>query len=438
MDLVYDFLINQVKLNKNDKIVVGVSAGPDSMFLLWILMELRNKIGFSLIVSHINHNVRIESMEEEVFLKEYCLKNKVEFSSMKIEEYSKENFHEYARNIRYNFYETLIKKYKANYLMTAHHGDDLIETILMRLTRGSTIHGYTGIELIRNMDNYKIVRPLLYMTKKEIKEFNDKNNIPYRIDKSNESSKYTRNRYRMNILPFLKEEDKDVHLKFLKFSKMLEDATNYLDKVVDKVVDKVYENRKINLDLFNKEDDFIKRLVLEKIMKDLYNKLSKIEEKHIDILLNLIKKNKNGNSINLPDNIIAIINYGYLEFIEELESKEYKLELIDGLVIPNGFKFIKLDKEENGNDTLHLESHMVKLPLYVRNKKEGDFIELKGTNGKRRVSDVFIDSKISKVERESYPVVVDSEDKIIWIPKLKKSKYDSKNHEKCDIIIKCL
>lgn len=438
MDLVYNFLLNEINLQKRDKVVVGVSAGPDSMFLLYVLIELRKKIGFEIIVSHINHKVRIESEEEEKFLKNYCKEHNVEFCNMSIEKYNKENFHQYARNIRYNFYKDLVKKYKANYLMTAHHGDDLIETILMRLTRGSTLDGYKGISLITNMDEYKIVRPLLYMTKDEIKEFNDSNNIPYRIDKSNESSKYTRNRYRMNVLPFLKQENKDVHLKFLKFSRILEESNNYINNIVNHKYNKVYNEKKININLLNKEDVFIKKKVIEKVFEDIYADLSNICDKHIELIINLLNNNRSGSSINLPNNIVARIDYNYLVFIKNKEVVSYEYELADGLTLENGMKFIKINQEENGNDTLHLESSMIKLPLYVRNKKDGDYIELKGTNGKRKVSDIFIDCKINKSDRNAYPVVVDSNNIIIWIPKLKKSKYDSKNHEKCDIIIKCL
>ena len=438
MDLVCDFLLNKIKLTKNDKVVIGVSAGPDSMFLLYVLMELRKSIGFKIIVSHINHKVRIESDEEEVFLKKYCEDNNIEFSCIQIEKYNKENFHQYARKIRYNFYKDLLKKYKANYLMTAHHGDDLIETILMRLTRGSTIDGYKGISLITDMQDYKIVRPLLFMTKDEIKDFNDKNNIPYRIDKSNESNKYTRNRYRMNILPFLKEENKNVHLKFLDFSRNIEDANNYIDKIVNKAYKKVYLDKRIDINLFNKEELFIKKRIIEKVLKDIYDDLSNIENKHIELIIDLINKNKTGKWIDLPNNIVARIDYNDLVFIENKEFKNYKIELKDNLVLENGMKFVKLTLEENGNDTLHLESSMVKLPLYVRNRRNGDFIELKGINGRKKVSEIFIDKKINKSERDVYPIVVDSLDRIIWIPNLKKSKYDSKNHEKCDIIIKCL
>lgn len=438
MDLVLKFLKEEIKLNKSDKVVIGVSSGPDSMFLLYILLEIQKELLFDIIVAHINHKVRVESEEEEKFLKDYCKEHNIIFECKRIEEYNKENFHAYAREFRYKFYEELINKYHADYLMTAHHGDDLIETILMRLTRGSTFKGYSGISLISNKDNYKIVRPLLYMTKSEIQDYNDNNNIPYYIDKSNYSSKYTRNRYRMEILPFLKEENKDVHLKFLKFSKLLEESNNYIEKVVNNVYNKVWIDNKLNILKLLKYDIFIEKLVIEKILKDNLLNITELNDKHIDSIIKLINNNKSGSEICLPDGNILIINYNYLEFKNKDSNLDYKLELKDGLVIPNGMKFISITNEENGNDTIHLESKDISLPLYVRNKRNGDYIELKGTNGKRPVSDIFIDCKINRIDRNSYPVVVDSKDKIIWIPKLKKSKYDSKNHEKCDIIIKCL
>ena len=438
MDLVLDFLKKKLKLNNNDKIVIGVSSGPDSMFLLNLLLQLKKELKFTIIVAHINHKVRIESEEEEIFLKNYCLDNDVIFERKEIINYPKDNFHAYAREFRYNFYEELINKYQANYLMTAHHGDDLIETVLMRLVRGSTLNGYTGISLISNYDNYKLVRPLLYMTKDEIKEYNDINNIPYRVDKSNTSDKYTRNRFRKNILPFLKEENKDVHLKFLKFSLLLESSNMYIEKEVNNLYNDICENNKINIQKFLVLDKFIKRELLEKILNNNIQNKEQLTDKHIDSIINLINNNKTGSEINLPGNIIGRINYGYFEFIKVEESYNYYLELKDGLIIPNGMEFKIINNEENGNDILHLDSSLVKMPLYVRNKKDGDYIELKGIDGKKKVSDIFIDKKVSKEDRKSYPVVVDKNDKIIWIPKLKKSKYDSKNHEKCDIIIKCL
>ncbi len=212
MDKIYDFLLNKIKLNQQDIIVVGVSAGPDSMALLYILNELRKKIGYKIVVAHVNHNVREESKEEAEFLRDYCEKNDIIFEMMIITKYGDDNFHNEARNIRYNYYEDLINKYQANYLMTGHHADDLMETILMRIVRGSTMRGYSGFSDLVDKGKYKIARPLISVTKKELEEFDKKNNIPYRIDKSNFKDKYTRNRYRKSVLPFLKDEHFYLHL----------------------------------------------------------------------------------------------------------------------------------------------------------------------------------------------------------------------------------
>ena len=114
------------EFSNNDTIVIGCSSGPDSMSLVDMLLKVREKYNLQLVVAHVNHNVRKESYEEAEYLKQYCLDNNLVFESMVIEEYGDDNFHNEARNIRYNFFENLIHKYDGNYLMTAHHGDDLI------------------------------------------------------------------------------------------------------------------------------------------------------------------------------------------------------------------------------------------------------------------------------------------------------------------------
>ena len=147
---------------------------------------------------------------------------------MIIKEYGDDNFHNEARFIRYNFFENIVHKYEANYLMTAHHGDDLIETVLMRIVRGSNLSGYAGFRDVIEMDDYTIVRPLISWTKKELEEYDQENKVKFYVDESNTKDTYTRNRYRKYVLPFLKEEEPDVHLKFLKFSKSLDEASKFI------------------------------------------------------------------------------------------------------------------------------------------------------------------------------------------------------------------
>lgn len=160
--------LDKLVLN-GDKIVVAISGGPDSMYLLDTLLKVRKSKTFGIIVAHVNHNVRQESYEEAERVKEYCDKNNMIFEYMIIDKYGTDNFHTYARSLRYNFFESLINKYNAKYLLTAHHGDDLMETILMRIVRGSTISGYAGFNRETYLDAYTIIRPLITLTKKKLK-----------------------------------------------------------------------------------------------------------------------------------------------------------------------------------------------------------------------------------------------------------------------------
>ena len=162
--------------------VAAISGGPDSMFLLKALIDVRKKLDYELIVAHINHNVRKESVLEEKKVRDYCGNNNIIFEYLKIDAYGKDNFHNYSRKIRYAFLESVIKKYQAQYLMTAHHGDDLVETIMMRLVRGSTIKGYGGFIKETNCGDYCLIRPLIDMTKQEINDYMDENNLWYATD----------------------------------------------------------------------------------------------------------------------------------------------------------------------------------------------------------------------------------------------------------------
>ena len=434
-----EFLEKKVGIKNNDIIVLGNSGGPDSMFLLNALLTLRDKYNLKIVCAHVNHNVRIESESEQLFLMNYCKDHNVLFESMKIEEYGDDNFHNQARNIRYNFFEDLVKKYDANYLMTAHHGDDLMETILMRIVRGSTLKGYSGFDKIVDNGAYKVVRPLIFLTKDYIKEYDDNNNIPYVIDKSNFKDKYTRNRYRLKILPFLKEEDKNVHEKFLKFSETLEEYDRFINNEIKKSIDNVYKNNIIDINKYLKLDKLIQRKVIEYILEDIYKEdLMIINNKHVDLIMDLIYSKKANSKVCLPHNIEVNKNYDKVSFSKEIkEVIDYNIELTTLNKLPNNHIIRIVDEEEsNNNYVCRIDLDDVKLPLYIRTRKLGDKMNLKKIDGSKKIKDIFIDCKIPKDERDTWPIVVDSLDKIIWIPGVKKSKYSKLKSEKYDIIIK--
>ena len=427
------------KFNNGDVIVIGCSSGPDSMALVDMLLKVRDKYNLSLIIAHVNHNIRKESIEEEKYLEEYSKSNNIIFESMTIKNYGDDNFHNEARNIRYNFFEELVHKYNANYLMTAHHGDDLIETILMRISRGSNLSGYAGFKEIVHMEGYDIVRPLLRYTKSELEEYDLVNKVKYYVDSSNSKDTYTRNRYRKYILPFLKEEDPNIHLKFLKFSDVINEADRFIEEKRDEVLDKIVINNKVNIEEFRKTDKFLQKEVLYYIMSEFYqDDLILINDKHIALLLDLLYSNRANASINLPNEVVAIKDYKYLELkrvSDEITS--YEIEFDNYVELPNGKSIKSIDEiESNSNFICRLDSSDISLPLIVRTRKIGDKMYIKGLDGSKKIKDIFIDNKINIRDRDIWPVVVDSKNRVVWLPGLKKSKYDKKKNEKYDIILK--
>lgn len=417
-------------------IIIGVSAGPDSMALLHYLMTNTSN---PLVVAHINHNIRKESLEEQEYLKNYCQQNNLTFELLTITNYQETNFENEARQKRYAFYEEILKKYNSQYLFLAHHGDDQIETILMKITRGSNIEGYAGIKEINPQNNYYIIRPFLHLTKQDLLNYNHQNNIKYYLDHTNQDTKYTRNRYRKNILPLLKKEDPYVHLKFQKFSETLLEYHNYLTDETNQKIQELYQNNQLQLPKFYPLHPLLKKQILYTILQNIYkNNITKIKENHIHNLLTIINNPKPNLTINLPNNIIAKKEYQTLTFIKNNNSpkQSYHLKLQNNTQIYQHHFSIIDETPEDGNNICRLNTKNLALPLYIRNKKDGDYIELKGITGTKKVKEIFIEKKLSKDQRTNYPILVDKNDTILWIPNLKKTKFTLKKQENYDIIIK--
>lgn len=440
MEEAYNYLFEEVKITYGDTIVVAVSGGPDSMALLTLLLRLKRAIDIEIVCAHVNHNTgRTGQFEEQKFVEKYCRNNNIIFETMTIENYGDDNFHNEARTIRYNFFNDLVKKYHAKYLMTAHHGDDLMETILMRIVRGSTLKGYSGFSKVVDMKTYKIVRPLIHLTKKEIEDYLKKNKIVYVIDSSNSKDVYTRNRFRKYILPEFKKEDKNVHHKFYKFSNTLLEYNNYIEKVVQKKIKEIYPDNVLNIEKFKKEDYLIQMKIIFYMLESIYqDDLMLITDRHAEIMYELIKSKKASAVMHLPNNFQAKKSYNNLVIIpKQVSNTGYEIELINYVNLPNG-KNIEVINESKQTDNYicYLSSKEVKLPLHVRSRQNGDKMYVKGMVGRKKINDIFIDSKISVDEREHWPIVVDSNETIVWLPGLKKSKFDKTKGQNYDIILK--
>ncbi len=437
MNEMFNFLDNLLKFE--DHIVVATSGGPDSMCLLSILLSYQKKLNLKIICAHVNHKLRKESEDEKKFVQDYCLKNNVTFEYMEIDSYTNNKFTESeARKKRYQFFDTIVTKYHAKYLMTAHHGNDLEETILMRIVRGSNLKGYVGIPRISENENYKIIRPLISVSKKEILNYLKENKIPYVVDKSNEDEKYTRNRYRKHMLPMLEKEDESVHLKFWKFSEELQSYQKFVQDYINKVIGNIYKDNCIDIKNLLKEDEFIQRKIIEYVITDIQkDNILNINDKQFKEILKLINNNSN-KQINLADNFIARRSYNKLFIEKNINNVKYNYVLEDELNILDKYHIKRVDvASSKSNNIIRLNSEELTLPLIVRTINDGDKMAVKNLDGTKKVSDIFKDSKIDNKKRVSYPIVTDSKNVIIWIPGIKKSIFDKEISEKYDIILKC-
>lgn len=430
--------LEKYNIPADESIVVGVSAGPDSMALLHYLMKNSK---YNIICAHINHNVRKQSKYEEMYLKKFCQENNITFEVTHLDNYTENNFEAEARKKRYAFYEKILNKYNSKYLFLAHHGDDLIETVLMKIARGSNIEGYAGIKEISFYKNsFYIIRPLLKYDKKNIINYLKENKIKYYIDKTNKSSKYTRNRYRKKILPILKKEDINIHMKFLKYSKLLLEYDSYIKEETKKILKKIYSNKVLDINSFKLQHAFMQKNILFYILNNIYDNNSDIiSNRHIDNIINLINSNKKNAVLNIPKNVIVKKEYNKLIFTKkELNNinDTYKVEFTKEFEYDD-FYITKINEtDKDGNDICRLNTDEINLPLYVRNKKNGDYINVRGMDGSKKVKEIFIEKKIPINKRNIYPILIDDKDNVLWVPNLKKSKFVKKKNEKYDIILR--
>ena len=424
-------LLDSIIDKKTDYIIVGCSGGPDSMCLLNLLYNNNYKI----VCAHVNHNIREESKEEYAFLKQYCETNTIPFEGLELKKETNNEY--YYRKKRYEFYKKIAIKYATKYIATAHHGDDLIETILMRINRGSNLKGYVGFSSHYQEKEFVFLKPLIYYTKDEIIDYNLEKQIPFFHDRTNDDDNYTRNRYRHHVIPFLKQENKNVHKKYLQFSEELLKTQQFIKNCVQKELTKNFKDNYINIPQFITLDELIKTKEIEEILSKIYgDDVDHINNKHIESILKNLEANTNF-SLDLPCGIIIKREYEKLIFGKNKTKQKYKIELSDYNELENGYIIERVkETDDKSNNTIRLNNKDLTYPIYIRTRSEGDKIEVKNLNGRKKVKDIFIENKIPKTIRDTYPILVDAKDNILWIPGLKKSVFDSDINEKCDIILR--
>lgn len=315
-------------IQQGDKIVIGVSGGPDSICLLHTLNELKEKLNFKIYVAHINHMIRDEADEETKYVENFCKSIGVEcfvekIDVIKIARELKMGTEEAGRKIRYDFFENVLKNTNSNKIATAHNNNDKAETIIMNILRGSGTAGLKGLEPIREN---KFIKPLIETSREEIEAYCKEYNLEPRIDKSNSENIYTRNKIRNIVIPYIKKEFNPNILKTIdRLSEVITEENEYLNKITEKAFNEIIikiashcdankeatckeENRGIILDLrkFNQLELVIKRRIILYTIKELIGSTNGIEKINIEDIIKLCNNNI-GNKYLIPIKKLKIL-----------------------------------------------------------------------------------------------------------------------------------
>lgn len=313
-------------IEDRDKIVLGVSGGPDSISMLNILKEIKDEqiIKFEIYIAHINHMIREEAIDDEKYVEDYCNKNNIKcyikrIDVVKIANDKKIGTEEAGRKARYEFFEEILKKTNSNKIAIAHNINDKIETIIMHLLRGSGLSGLKGIEPIR--DN-KFIRPLIECERSEIEQYCEKYELNPRIDKTNFENEYTRNKIRNIVIPYIKQEfNPNIVQTLSRLSDVAIEEIKYISKQTQKIYQQILiekEDRQIilNLKKFNEQEKIIKSQLILLTTKQLMGSTQGIEKIHIEDIIKLCSNNVGNKYLTPNKNIKILIKDKKINFIK--------------------------------------------------------------------------------------------------------------------------
>ncbi|WP_047546776.1 tRNA lysidine(34) synthetase TilS [Psychroserpens sp. Hel_I_66] len=403
---------------KESKLLIAISGGLDSLVLTHLCHEL--KLNFAL--AHCNFNLRgTESDEDENFVIELAnrLDLEVFIESFSTEDYAKQNklsTQMAARELRYNWFFDLAENLNYDYILTAHHADDNLETFLINLTRGTGLNGLTGIPEI----NDHIIRPLLPFSREELEDYSKENNLKWREDSSNAEDKYLRNKLRHRVIPVLKEVNPELLQNFKKTLENLNDTADIVDESLNAVAKRAIENIDDNQIQFKisefKKVNNSKAYLYEMFKdygftewKDVVNLLDAQSGKYVLSQTHRLLKDR-------EHLILTKLNYldeNHLERSEELitinESDKKVITLIGILFFDEADAIF--GKRTN---VIFVDKHKIKYPLKLRKWQKGDVFYPFGMKGKKKLSKYFKDDKLSMIDKEHVWLLI-SEDKIVWV-----------------------
>jgi tRNA(Ile)-lysidine synthase len=423
-------------LTPGDRIVVGVSGGPDSVALLHSLVALKRKRSLDLLVAHLNHQLRgATASQEAAFVESLASRLDVpcEIGSRDVGFYAHEHrlsMQEAARKVRYAFYSEVSRKYGATKIALGHQANDNAESVLMHFLRGTGPRGLAGIPPVR--DGY-IIRPLIEIQRTRILEFLETEGIAYVEDRSNLAPKYLRNRIRHRLLPSLKADyNPRVVSAFTRLAAIAREEEDFWGRQVagafqELVLEQTTDRLLLSVpDLAHLHPALLRRLVRHAV-SSLSGSLKRLGHQHVEAVVHLIKRSSPSGRINLPRGMTAVRDRDEFAFLlgppEEESRFEYQISSTGSTFIQEIGACLRLslcearqvgDPESYPPTTALMDLSAVSFPLTVRSPRGGDRVRPLGLSGSQKVKTFFINLKVPRSRRRWSPILL-SGSRILWV-----------------------
>lgn len=434
-----------------ERIVIGVSGGPDSTALLHLLLRLKDEYRLGLWIAHLNHQLRGKEAEEETkWVEKFAFECGIPFISDSFDvpalaKRRKLGLEEAARRARYDFFERVANQVCANKIALGHTASDQVETILMRLIKGAGLDGLSGIPPVRG----RIVRPLIEIFREEIEDYCKRNNLKPCLDSSNNEVSFLRNRIRLSLLPLLSQQyNLQIKKNLFRMGSILRGDADFIKKegerkfrtVLKEEIDKKNQRLLVlDVEKLSRLHSALQKRVLREGIQRVKGDLKEISSDHLDSILNLSGE-RGMRRLDLPGDLVIEREYkdllirrgksenmafdGYLIIPGKTELAPLGLALETRLISEGSgslFNSLSLKEKVNSSKTndfpekkAFFDFDKLELPLFLRSRKEGDRFFPLGMRGSKKVKDFFIDLKLPMERRKMVPLLI-SKDRVVWI-----------------------
>lgn len=440
-------------LEKGDKVLIAFSGGPDSSVLLYLLNELKGKYGISLYAGHVNHMLRgKESLSDEREVKKRCEELKIPCRTVRknVKKFKKqgESTEEAARRVRYEALAKIAKTFGVNKIALGHNRDDQVETVLLRIIRGTGEAGLRGIPKVRNLvSDIKIIRPLIEIKRKEIEGYLKLKKIKPQIDSSNLDLNFLRNRVRHKLIPYLEKYNPKIKDSLLRIAKISEENSEYIRQNTHKILKEISTHlpgaMRIDLNKLLVYPRVLHSHIIREAIKKFRGEFKNLNYSNLEEIEKIINSRRANLVLWLSSGIEIVKEYQSLfirkgrchktstckndyYYVFKGRGKFYIPEIrktfhID-YIKKNDKTYLKFDdsslpallrRKQMG--TIYFDADEIKFPLILRTREKGDLFLPFGMKGCKKLKDFFIDKKVPLQERNKIPILITADGKILWI-----------------------